>query len=115
MNNDLQAHLDQLSRIYGERCQIMGDLLDQYLGDEIERSHPQGGMFMWVKFANSIDTMRLFDEASPRGVVFVPGQSFYSDNKISNCMRLNFSCSDRNTLGIGIERLCRAFRESMLS
>jgi 2-aminoadipate transaminase len=112
MQNDLQAHLDWLSRIYGERCRIMGDLLDQYLGEEIERSHPRGGMFMWVKFVDSIDTMALFDTASSRGVVFVPGQSFYSDNKISNCMRLNFSCSDRDQLAIGIERLCRAFKES---
>jgi 2-aminoadipate transaminase len=112
MHNDLQAHLDQLSRIYGERCQIMGDLLDQYLGEEIERSHPRGGMFMWVKFVESIDTMALFDAASSRGVVFVPGQSFYSDNKISNCMRLNFSCSDQDQLAIGIERLYRAYMES---
>ncbi|RLA12689.1 MAG: PLP-dependent aminotransferase family protein [Gammaproteobacteria bacterium] len=112
LNNDLQAHLDQLSRIYGERCRIMGDLLDQHLGDEIERSHPRGGMFMWVKFAEPIDTMALFDAASSRGVVFVPGQSFYTDSKSSNCMRLNFSCSNQDQLAIGIERLCRAYLES---
>jgi len=112
LNNDLQVHLDQLGRIYGERCQIMGDLLDQYLGDEIERSHPRGGMFMWVKFVDSIDTMALFTEASHRGVVFVPGQSFYTDSKTSNCMRLNFSCSNHDQIAIGIERLCRAYLES---
>jgi 2-aminoadipate transaminase len=112
LNNDLQAHLDQLSRIYGKRCRIMGDLLDQYLGDEIERSYPRGGMFMWVKFVDSIDTMTLFAEASSRGVVFVPGQSFYTDSKSSNCMRLNFSCSNQDQLAIGIERLCRAYLES---
>lgn len=112
LNNDLQAHLDQLSRVYGERCQIMGDLLDQYLGDQIERSHPRGGMFMWVKFVASIDTMALFAEASPRGVVFVPGQSFYPDRKTSNCLRLNFSCSNQDQIAIGIERLCRAYTES---
>jgi len=115
LNNDLQAHLDQLSRIYGERCQVMGTLLDQYLGDEIERSQPRGGMFMWVKFAESIDTMALFDAASSRGVVFVPGQSFYTDSKSSNCMRLNFSCSNQDQLAIGIERLCRAYMESRQS
>ncbi|MFA9419602.1 MAG: PLP-dependent aminotransferase family protein [Gammaproteobacteria bacterium] len=112
LNNDLQAHLDQLSKIYGKRCQIMGDLLDQYLGDEIERSHPRGGMFMWVKFHGSIDTMALFAGASSRGVVFVPGQSFYTDSKTSNCMRLNFSCSNLDQITIGIERLCRAYMES---
>jgi 2-aminoadipate transaminase len=112
MHNDLQAHLDQVSRIYGERCRIMGNLLDQYLGEEIERSHPRGGMFMWVKFVESIDTMALFDAASSRGVVFVPGQSFYTDSKTSNCMRLNFSCSSLDQIAIGIERLCRAFKES---
>ena len=112
LNNDLQAHLDQLSRVYGERCQVMGNLLDRYLGDEIERSHPRGGMFMWVKFADSIDTMALFAKASSRGVVFVPGQSFYPDGKTSNCLRLNFSCSNQDQIAIGIERLCRACTES---
>ncbi len=109
LNNDLQAHLDRLSKIYGDRCQFMGDLLDKNLGGEIERSRPRGGMFMWVRFVNAIDTMRLFDEARSQGVVFVPGQSFYSDNKSSDCMRLNFSCSNRDQLGVGMERLCRAF------
>jgi len=112
LNNNLQVHLDQVSRIYGERCQVMGDLLDQHLGDEIERSYPRGGMFMWVKFAGLIDTMALFSGASSRGVVFVPGQSFYTDSKTSNCMRLNFSCSTLDQIAIGIERLCRAYRES---
>jgi len=115
MHNDLQAHLDHLSKIYGERCQIMGDLLDQYLGEEIERSHPRGGMFMWVKFVDSIDTMDLFAEASSRGVVFVPGQSFYPDSKTSNCLRLNFSCSNHDQITIGMERLCRAYMESRQS
>jgi 2-aminoadipate transaminase len=53
----------------------------------------------------------LFDEASSRGVVFVPGQSFYTDNKTSNCMRLNFSSSNPDQLGIGIERACRTFKD----
>jgi 2-aminoadipate transaminase len=111
LNNDLQMHLNQLNLIYGERCKRMGDLLDASLGDKIERSHPRGGMFMWVKFVDSIDSLELFARASSQGVVFVPGQSFYTDNKTSNCMRLNFSCSNQDQLGIGVERLCSAYRE----
>jgi 2-aminoadipate transaminase len=113
MNNDLQTHLDQLNPVYGEKCRLMGELLDSYLGDEIQRSHPRGGMFMWVKFINSIDTMKLFTVASARGVVFVPGQSFYTDNKTSNCMRLNFSCSNPDQLRVGVERLHSAYLELM--
>ena len=108
--NDLQQHLDLLNLHYGKRCESMGELLDQYFGDAIQRSRPRGGMFMWVRFTKPVDTMKLFPQAAAAGVVFVPGQSFYSDNKPSNCMRLNFSCSNHEALEVGVERLAAAFR-----
>ena len=50
-------------------------LLNQYLGDEIKRSQPHGGMFMWVEFAGKIDALRLFSEVSARDVLYIVASS----------------------------------------
>ena len=114
----LECHIELLCEAYGQRCQMMGEMLDSLFGDQIERSHPQGGMFMWLRFLessrkhNRIDTMSLFKKAYDNGVAFVPGQPFYSGEASdlnSSSLRLNYSNANLGQLKIGLERLHDTF------
>jgi 2-aminoadipate transaminase len=115
----LASHIDLLCDAYGQRCQIMGEMLDSLFGDQIERSHPQGGMFMWLKFLESgknlhrIDTLSLFKKAYKNGVAFVPGQPFYTseiaDLNSSRSLRLNYSNASLGQIQTGLERLHDSF------
>ena len=96
----------------------MGEMLDYLFGDQIERSHPQGGMFMWLKFLESgksprrIDTMSLFKKAYKNGVAFVPGQPFYTSevgDLNSRSLRLNYSNASLEQIQTGLERLYDSF------
>lgn len=111
----LAKHIETLCAVYGERCRIMGSLLDGLFGDAIERSSPQGGMFMWVKFRQLVDTMALFEKAYEQGVAFVPGQPFYtsveSSVKTHHSLRLNFSNTGLDTLQTGLQRLADSYHE----
>jgi 2-aminoadipate transaminase len=46
-------------------------------------------------------------------VVFVPGDPFYVRGLRHNTLRLNFSCSDVDTIDLGIGRLGKAIRKLM--
>lgn len=105
-----EPHLQRLCNAYDQRCQLMGDKLDELFGSDVRRSRPQGGMFMWLEFAKQFDTMRLFHEASQLGVVFVPGQPFYTDQAANHCARLNFSCSSLNQIDQGLALLHIAYQ-----
>lgn len=119
----LARHIDLLCDAYGQRCQMMGDMLDYLFGDQIERSHPQGGMFMWLKILESsktprrIDTMTLFKKAYENSVAFVPGQPFYTsevgeaNNLNSSSLRLNYSNANLEQIQAGLERLYDTFEQ----
>ncbi len=107
-----EPHLQRLCNAYDQRCQLMGDKLDELFGSDVRRSRPQGGMFMWLEFAKQFDTMELFREASELGVVFVPGQPFYTDQDSNHCARLNFSCSSLNQIDQGLALLHQAYQKT---
>jgi 2-aminoadipate transaminase len=58
-----------------------------------------------------MSSLRLFEIASRKKVVFVPGDPFYINRKDMNTLRLNFSCVDEKTIDVGIQRLGAAIGE----
>ena len=70
-------------------------------------------MFLWAELPLGLAAIDLFELAVEDKVVFVPGDPFYVQGKRHNTLRLNFSCSDTDTIEIGIKRLGRAIRKLM--
>jgi 2-aminoadipate transaminase len=68
-------------------------------------THPDGGMFLWVTGPAGLDTHKLLSSALERRVAFVPGRDFFPDASGGNCLRLNFSNSQPETIREGIKRL----------
>ena len=108
-NGGYASHLDRLCRGYQQRGQLMGKCLDNLFSHQIQRSQPQGGMFLWIEFADRIDTVQLFEQAAKNGVVFVPAQPFYTDQKTRHAARLNFSSPNMQQIETGILRLHQSF------
>ncbi len=109
-DDDFQPHLERLRQAYRLRCQLMAEVVDRHFEIGVRRSRPEGGMFMWLEFAEHIDTMKLFELSANLGVVFVPGQPFYTDTAIRHSARLNFSASSIAQIETGLELLRRAFQ-----
>jgi 2-aminoadipate transaminase len=70
-------------------------------------------MFLWAELPQGLAAIDLFDLAVEDKVVFVPGDPFYVRGEKHNTLRLNFSCSDTDTIKVGIERLGKAIRKLM--
>ncbi len=102
----LDDHIKLIRQVYGERRDVMLAALEKYFPPGSSWTHPEGGLFLWAKVPDGIDTEALLKEAVEAKVAFVPGFAFYSDPKQGHdTMRLNFSNAKPEMIEEGIRRL----------
>lgn len=107
-DNDIDSHIRTIVQVYSRQQQSMVRGIKTYLPATVGHTHPAGGMFIWLTLPQGISSKRLFDLAIQDKVAFVPGSPFYVDRLETDTLRLNFSCVDEETIGIGMQRLGRA-------
>ncbi len=110
----LKAHVRKLRKVYGERRDLMVDALAEFWPDGSSWTTPQGGLFLWARVPESIDTLAFMPKALEKKVAYVPGVNFfpYADGG-HNAMRLNFSNAQPEMIVEGIRRLGWAFKEEL--
>lgn len=102
----MHLHIQKIIDLYRPRRDAMLKALKNYMPDKVRWTNPEGGMFIWVTFDESIDTDELFTRAVEHNVAFIPGSKFYPRGKIKkNELRLNFSYSNQEQIEEGICRL----------
>ena len=112
----LRVHVRKLRKIYGERRNTMLDALTEFWPEECSWTQPQGGLFLWARPPESIDSLELLNVALKRKVAFVPGVNFYPDGDGGhNAMRLNFSNAKPDMIVEGIQRLGLTLKEVLSS
>jgi len=110
-DNDADNHISMIRNVYGRQCRAMQDSMQRFFPSEVTYTQPEGGMFIWAELPRSMAAMDLFELAVRDKVVFVPGDPFYVRGKRHNTLRLNFSCSDVDTIELGIERLGKSVQK----
>jgi len=103
----LKPHIKQLREAYRERRDTMLDALAELWPAGCSWTRPQGGLFLWARVPESIDTAVFLQEvALKEKVAYVPGVNFYPNQDGGhNAMRLNFSYCPSDTIVEGIRRL----------
>lgn len=107
----LAEHVERVRADYQRRCAALADALRARFGSSIEFSEPEGGMFLWARLRSGVDTRRLLEAARQRGVIFVPGETFYPDVPERATLRLNFTAGTPAQLAEGAARLFAAHEE----
>jgi DNA-binding transcriptional MocR family regulator len=101
--------LKKVRAAYAERAQAMGDALKRELGDAIEFTQPQGGLFFWARLTGAggkvKDAGEFAKRAIEQGVAFVPGAPFFAREPDVSTLRLSFATADLERIGTGVERL----------
>ncbi|NJS35998.1 MAG: PLP-dependent aminotransferase family protein [Brachymonas sp.] len=99
---------DALSRVrpaYAQRAQALCAALKKVLGDGIDFSAPQGGMFVWARLtAPRADAREFASQAIERGVAFIPGTPFCR-NPDHATLRLSFATSSIEKIEEAVARL----------
>jgi len=104
---DLDSHVRTLRKEYYNRMLIMQDYLKNLNDPNLSWTEPKGGMFLFLKLAESINTTSVLMEAVENGVAYVPGAPFYVGNPQENTMRLNYTHSTPDKLKLGMDRLAQ--------
>lgn len=109
----LTGHLQRVRNDYRDRCAALAAALRTTFGSAIDFTEPEGGMFLWARLRSGIDTRQLLDRARRRGVIFVPGDTFYTEQPERATLRLNFTAGTPAQLREGVARLFAAYEELM--
>jgi 2-aminoadipate transaminase len=111
----LKAHVRKLRKVYGERRDLMVDALAEFWPDGSSWTTPQGGLFLWARVPESIDTLAFMPKALEKKVAYVPGVHFFPhEDGGHDAMRLNFSNAQPEMIIEGIRRLGWAFKEELV-
>ena len=104
----LRQHVKRIREVYRERRDVMLASMERYFPKEVTWTRPEGGLFLWVRMPEHVDSEKLLKAALEEKVAFVPGFAFYPDGRGRNAMRLNFSNARPELIEEGVKRLGRA-------
>lgn len=108
-----RRYLDELRARYRGRRDVMLEALEQSMPTGAEWTRPRGGLFLWARFPEQIDTTNLLARALRSNVAFVPGRAAYTDGRGGNAMRLNFSGVDEAEIREGVRRIGAVVTEQL--
>lgn len=101
----LDAHIDELKRIYKRRRDIMLEELDDHFPEGTSWTTPEGGFFIWVTLPDGVDTTAMAPQARERGVEYLPGKSCFVVDSGANMLRLSYSFARDEEIRDGIKIL----------
>ncbi|WP_250512566.1 PLP-dependent aminotransferase family protein [Caballeronia sp. INDeC2] len=109
----LDQHVPTIRALYRDQCEAMLHALERHMPAGVEWNRPEGGMFVWVKLPQHIDSMKLLEQAIAQNVAFVPGGPFFANEAQLNTMRLSFVTVPPATIDEGVAKLGALIRASV--
>jgi 2-aminoadipate transaminase len=108
----MPATLANVRKTYAERAKAMGEALTRELGEAVEFTQPQGGLFFWARLTGKGGKLKDAGEFAKRaieqGVAFVPGAPFYAAHPDVATFRLSFATAGVDKILEGVGRLGKA-------
>ena len=99
-------HAQQLTSVLRRKAEVMADAVEKHFGDSVEFIMPKGGIFMWLVFAEDVDTAEFSEEAARNGIEFNAGAGWSVDSDWgANKMRLCFGNPTEDVIREGVRRL----------
>ncbi|MDM0122259.1 aminotransferase-like domain-containing protein [Variovorax arabinosiphilus] len=111
----LARHVPTIRALYKRQRDAMAAALTREMkGLDVTFNAPIGGMFMWARLPEGIDTVKLLPKAVARGVAFVPGAPFYADGQGDpRTLRLSFVTASVEEIDTAIAALAATLREQL--
>ncbi len=110
---DLDGHLQRIRAKYAEQCGFMGEMLERYLPEEVQVTRPAGGMFIWLTLPEGLRSDELIHRTMERGVIFVPGNSFFTKGQGNRHIRMNFTNAEPSDIEKGVKIMAEEMEKMM--
>ncbi len=105
-------HMPALRRALKAKLDTLTDALNEQFGTAAEFAYPQGGIFLWVKLPDNVDTRQLYQAALKEGVAINPGPEWSTDLAHSKSrMRLCFASPSHAEIKEGVALLAEVCRK----
>lgn len=101
----LDEHIPQIRTLYAQQCRAMLEALKHHFPASVTWNQPEGGMFIWVKLPQGVDSSALLEKAVAQNVAFVPGAPFFANEPQTNTLRLSFVTVPKEKIEEGVARL----------
>jgi 2-aminoadipate transaminase len=110
LNEHLEDRMDTLLDVYRAKRDAMLEAMEEQLDGVATWSRPRGGLFVWVRLPDGVDTTKLLEVAQTAGVTYLPGANFSPEGKGSNYLRLSFAYLSAEKIREGIAVLARVLK-----
>jgi 2-aminoadipate transaminase len=96
-------HVPKLTRGLRAKLDTLMEALNEQFGTSAEFEDPKGGIFLWVKLPDHVDTMKLYQAALAAGVAINPGPEWSTDKAHSGSrLRLCFASPSHDQIREGV-------------
>jgi 2-aminoadipate transaminase len=107
-----ETHVPKLTRGLRAKLDTLMDALGEQFGTSAEFEEPSGGIFLWVKLPDHVDTLKLYQAALAAGVAINPGPEWSTDKGYAGCrLRLCFASPSEQQIRDGVAVLADVCRK----
>jgi 2-aminoadipate transaminase len=106
------THVPKLTRGLRLKLDTLMEALNEQFGTSAEFEAPAGGIFLWVKLPDNVDTLKLYQAALLAGVAINPGPEWSTDKAHAGSrLRLCFASPSREQIREGVAVLAEICRK----
>jgi len=104
-------HVVRSNKLLSSKMQVLREALAEQFGTAAEFGDPPGGIYLWIKLPDNVDTVKLGQAALAAGVSLNPGPEWSTDKEYARPrLRLCFANPDPATIKKGVEVLAEVCR-----
>ncbi len=105
------SHVPKLTRGLRAKLDTLMEALNEQFGTAAEFDDPRGGIFLWVKLPDQVDTLKLYQAALAAGVAINPGPEWCTDKAYAGSrLRLCFASPSHQQIREGVAVLAEVCR-----
>src|ERR1700704_3462495 len=106
------THVPKLTRGLRAKLDTLMEALNEQFGTAAEFEAPEGGIFLWVKLPDNVDTLKLYQAALAAGVSINPGPEWSTNKGFAGCrLRLCFASPSHEQIREGVAALAEVCRQ----
>jgi 2-aminoadipate transaminase len=107
-----ETHVPKLTRGLRKKLDTLMEALNEQFGTAAEFEDPKGGIFLWVKLPDNVDTLKLYQAALAAGVAINPGPEWSTHKAYSGSrLRLCFASPSEQQIREGVAVLADVCRK----
>ncbi|MED1203993.1 PLP-dependent aminotransferase family protein [Heyndrickxia acidicola] len=105
-----EKYLKKAKMVYKKKYEAAIQACRQYL--PYKKLSGDGGLHLFIEFEDSINTRSLLTKCLEKGIVFSPGDVFYTNGQGGNTLRLGFSRLTEKQIKTGIKQIGEILKKS---